>query len=943
MCNVRLSLCVLGCLALTFASCAGCGTTAGGPPADSLFWKAQGDGPSNTEPLMVLTSGTRTDWYSLENAVTQDGKTYLRSNGVFFREGPEGIFLEESLSAGPDVYPVLVMPRTVRVGMTWGTRSRKDGPVTLHQVTSRAVAITPVGSKTVWDLRTSDEADTVRSREVAEFIEGVGYLGTSLTVVRSQPPGHLETDVTPTPLTPAIGTDGRQATVANFRPRELQIIDPGFGAPRTVFIDGERITWDAIAGKEVASRAAHCLTWNGHLLTDVPGDLPNGVHFHRGNKCPGDAEVGGTRYWTTRDTVSVLTEGVVWLPESQVNSPLVSGPLWTTFVGSDGRPRILTANGSPSGTQLTVQSFAAPPGVDTFTKQMLAGWVMAGGRPPYMVPGAGSSADSPSFAVLDEYAGVSHAALDGNLLRVPTVAGAAQGVRSLGVDGSGQRLWASTADGAIDRLVVDASGVRRERLARVAVPAGQTLVGAVVDGSKLLVFTHEDTKVAPGVLGYDDGTVFAWTAPPLSAPVPEPFTPALGVQSSWVASDFRVCWPPTPEAFDATGWTVGGAPPAAVIPDPARACVTLVRDTDAMVDGVVEGGQSPPPADWNRAEGPVPGIGTMLFANQRNATAQAVDSKLDYRKIVPLPSGGGVTDDEVFAPGVIPVMRTLGQNLVGSGTVGDRSGAGLWRPGYRQHPVEQADDQFVELFSGPLPKLIALQTIGRSHVSSMPVVLGPAETGGIIVMTYANFPTTPTRVWFVKPDATLEELPVDKDQFSVDFRRANGEYCRGVDVPHFCMQGDGSGRRDTTRRFYSIPVNSDLGSTGWAPLGDGTYLVHDPDAVGGMHVGRLDADTWTITPYPSSSDPATRVNFLRQGPDGRLWAVLSYSDGRVVAGRAEASGLVPMAAQPWAAVVGEVAFAPAEPWAIFPFHEMVLVFHYDAAKRLVCVRYFPTQ
>ena len=907
------------------------GSGCGGSGAPGLTWIADGTGVANDGPLMPLASGTRASGYMLENVVAGDDGATLRGDTALYREGAEGVFLVGA------PYPQLIVPRTVRVGMKWQTRASADAHTVTHLVSRRAVTETLAGTRPVWTIETyfADlDAGVPTALGSWDYIEGVGPANGDVTVALEQAAGHDETEVPGVALTPVLTVaGGPPLALGDFRMTGLQVVDPGAGAPRTVVMHGMRLS---LAGGEYAEvERDHCMRWDGASLTEAASVAASGEFFHLGPTCPSysaDAASDGG-LWATEDTVLVSADGVLWLPVMATGSPLVYGSIWTAYLGGDGLPRLLSTDGSPGGMRIVLQQLVAPPGTSQLAVDPIGGWV-AGSLPPrwppFMIPGPGLSADQPSFIVLDDQGRVLHTVLQGDDLPVPRVVGAAVGARSLGVDADGEHLFVTTLDGMVDRIVSDAAGVRRERLARLDVPADQVAVGVVADGDRLLVFTHEASTVEPGYLGYDDGTVYAWTAPLLASPVPEPLAPALGVRADWANSDVRICWPPTDEPLDAATWTIDDVAPAAVIPDPDRSCATLARDTDALASGL-SNLFDVPPLGWNRAQGRVPGLGEMLFADSLALSYSAVDGGANYWAFAPLAAGGAAGEDTVLVPGLLSALHVRGGSAERV-TIGvDGRGAGLWQAGC--HIADAGDEQFVDLVAGSIPLEIPLQTIPHVNGGTMPWAQGLGEQGGMIVSG------NPSPLWFVDAGGATP-IPDGPRTALVEFRRANGELCGQDGTAHFCMALDGSGERVTDRVFLDIPVNSYVSMHGWAPLGDGTYLVADPGAAGGQHLGRLDADTWTITPYPSAADPAKGVLFVRPGPDGKLWAVLSYDDGRQVAGRADPGGFQPIDGLP-GKLVGPVAFGPMTPMQVFPFHEVVLVYGFDPGDHAVWYRYFP--
>lgn len=936
---------------------AGCGDS--GTPGLGIL--SEGTGPANAEPLVRLASGTRTGSLAVENQVPLADGIGWRNRLHHLQERAEGVFVQRVERAFPNPYPVLAVPTTVRLGMKWETRNRAGGTRIHHEVTGRTEGFrTNVGPRTLWGIEHTYPDDPWASGSISYYLEGIGPVSDlydPFTVALEQAPEHLEPVVPAAPLTPVAIADGTPFVLDEIALAELLLVDPGDGGPRTVMLELKDSPFDLLPAT-VGNRAPRCFTWDGTRLAETPGVVPSGGYYHVGATCPGDVRTVGGRLWRSRSTVAVTTEGVVWLPDTLAmtvspHSPLFWSNLWTAFPGDDGRLQLLTANGLPGPQRIVVDDLEAAPGAPALAFPPFGGWAVPGDRfwqsfedvtrPEFMVPGPGPTPADRSFALLDYFGRVWHTVLAGDMLRAPRLLGAVTGTRAQEVDPAGQRLVVSTPDGNVDRLVVDATGVRRQRVARVDLPEGQYLAGAVTDRDRILAFTWEPATQLSGGVASTPGTVRAFTAALLDAPVTVPLAPALGVSGTWLGADFRLCFPPTDEPIDPSTWTVGGAPAAAVVPDPERSCALLVRDLDALADQVRGGAlDGTMPDTWLHAVGRVPGIGRMMFTSLESwsGTTGRIPTSFAYRYTAKLRDGGGVSLEAILAPGRVEVMRPLegngGAYLVGP----DAAAIGLWRVGLANLPDDPGlVQQFVELQSELETRVIPLQTAPFSYGGNpLPVGRGFGETGGVLA-------AGSDALYFARADGTVELVPPAPADQGVNLRRANGEWCGGSSggLRHFCMNADGTDVRTTDVAFLEVGFRPSPTSPehGWTALADGTFLVLIPDGAGRYRTGRIDLDSWTLSSYPDEADPAQSFRLLGPGFDGRPWGVLEYPDGRQIAGRFEPDGVVPLDTMPWRIVVGDLVFTIADYQSIDAFREEVIAAGTDAAGRPAVIRYFP--
>jgi len=351
----------------------------------------------------------------------------------------------------------------------------------------------------------------------------------------------------------------------------------------------------------------------------------------------------------------------------------------------------------------------------------------------------------------------------------------------------------STFAGRLERLHLEDDGVRLEPLGDVDVPDGQLVVGAVIVGDALEVYTQRGFKgVDPwfdrGWYGCtlcrgvnraqppDLGEILRWRAPLPSATPTRP-APLWGVTATASGHDVRVCWPPGQVEPSLDGWTLGGHAPRAVTPVGGEGrCVLLSRDL-AIADNLAAN------SAWT-VEGPIPGAGRVAIATPVQLAFDDVEEDLSVsRHAVPYASdglgayfagvtaadgarlgAGGVSDAD---GGAWPTLdATFYEALAHEGfhklqpdwvtTLPDAAGRGLY----------VHDQQTLYRWDGAA--LIALTEL----VDALPTFDTRCEGGGIIVNDAV----------YVSPDGDETPVPPGVDALRSRFRLADGSLCGQRDV-----------------------------------------------------------------------------------------------------------------------------------------------------------------
>jgi hypothetical protein len=386
--------------------------------------------------------------------------------------------------------------------------------------------------------------------------------------------------------------------------------------------------------------------------------------------------------------------------------------------------------------------------------------------------------------------------------------------------------------GSIDRLILTGGVWKRMPLVSVALPEGEQSIGAVFslgkgDGEqeRLLVLTRATGVIdLPTLGGLEQPTEFPvtrfWT---VDVPENAPQRPTMGlfsVTAQKLDGDVRVCWEPAGEP-EITGWTIGGAPAASVIPHGSDShCVAVFRDSASALAPDEPGGV--------QVEGPVPGVGRVRVSLPPGEEAPEVP----FEGGAALKGGGFIGlafyfTSVVFGDGAIPLFPVnLGDPS--AVTLEDIAGHGLWLT--RRNSTRDGIDLCLANGDG-----VKVMKAGTPMVKA-------AGGGGVVV---ENWPTSGIIV--VKPDGTEQTLPWAKlAPMSFYTVLADGTICghraSEITIAHTrysCIDPDGTERAEEwavddaglpNRDFpneWPLPTGHIVISEGW---GARTWLV-DPQSL----------------------------------------------------------------------------------------------------------------
>lgn len=913
-------------------SASACGSSKSAPPG--VEWLADGAGEANAEPLELIRPGRRAFSGDLwGNATTFRGRQVLGSTrDAIYRETTDGIVVDGTFSGGFYDRPLLVIPRTVRVGMKWSsTGSAVDGAI-VFEVESREVRLTPFGRRPVWVIGWNFASG---GRQPHVYVEGRGEdPGSGPRVDASivpldEPRAVTEVDLPEVQPTPLLGPDGKQLSWTDTNLGTATLLDPGMGGARTIALSGGQSAI-GLDGTAIASASVICLKWDGATASIVQPTLASGLYY-KGPGCPASNPTSGMVHWRAGHTAIVLPDGTYW-PNG--------GPAMAVFANPDhGASYLERTSVGHNLVQVTDWSMFGSayggPQRRLFGMSDAATWSMndydadAKFAPAAMLTGPGP-ADAwptwdPSFGFVDWDSRIWPTRVHADTLEPPLPAAGLIGSLSHTTRLDGRTTYLSSF-GHVDRLVVTNDGLHRSRVANVALPAGHTLVSAVEDAGRLLIFsvlTRPRSWSNPAAIG--DG--FAWTVP-LGTPVDEPIDAQLGVRARWLGAHAQVCWPASSEPFDPTGWKIRGVPAAAVLADSTGRCALVVRDFDAMAADVWQGSAANAPLDWNSLEGKIPGLGRVAFGGGVPSV-----ELLPYRDrltdLAALPGGGAVGTNFYYAPGGVALGTPANAHDAPARAFVDPGGNGLWSWGTKQKTSAADTETYALLYRGATSLRVVLPTTTTGQYKN-PTPAGSGEGGGVIL-------TLGDDTWFVSPDGKYETLPVTANTRWVRHRRKNGLYCGTNGAQRFCMDAAGI-------QVLSKPADGlELTAVGWVALGDGS-LLFARSAAGSqpLQLVRVDPDTFAAAPYPDATRPATALLSLQVDAHGQLWGALKLANGDQVGGRLGPTGCEPIDSMKWASTQGAGAggIAPSE---IYPFDEMTVVYGIDKSGKAVTARYFPAK
>ena len=371
-------------------------------------------------------------------------------------------------------------------------------------------------------------------------------------------------------------------------------------------------------------------------------------------------------------------------------------------------------------------------------------------------------------------------------------------------------------------------------------PANHFDTGVVRVGDQLLITSGDRIDGADTVNGVDARRTYLWRVPaPRGSGAEVHAPPSLAVGARRTGLDAVVCWPPTDEALDTDGWSLGGAPAAHVQAMHDGGCALVMRDLGRAEDPWLDGG--------GLVEGPVPGVGRaeITLPLGTEPFGDPADPR-PLQSIWPTSDGGFVSADRVHGPAgtalhTAPSRFGLGVELQ------DATAAGFW----------QVDGGRLRLVTGDGREVFSeqewLQGDGRPESIRL---LGPAAGGGAVMAILED-------LFHVGLSGAVEALELEWPRgatgYTLGARLADGAMCFSLVGTVLCRRSAGE---DT-----EVPDVS--AATLW-PLSDGRLLAASEAGFQLVDVGSATATTLE----------GGGRGHLVYGGDGDLFFLPMVRDGR---------------------------------------------------------------
>ncbi|MBL9038225.1 MAG: hypothetical protein JNG84_06925 [Archangium sp.] len=640
------------------------------PPAGPRFEITDpGQGEPNTEALIPLSVGYRVGERVVDGVVESKHGPLFRlaaAGALFFTlylVDERGVFYAGSADDGVLDEPQLIIPATVRLGMTWTVRGAGEP---LHfAVSGRAVKSTRFGERATWTI-TSTNASDGGAPGSATYIEGRGAEETRAIVF--DPPAPVAPSKKPLTLEEIPYTEQGYSTepsMVRIGTGRALLLGTSEGSDRGLcrFFDGTQVLAETPPGDKgpiTTTQGLSCVYSDECTITSNHVDVCQTVSTGHANGA--HVNPGGS---------------ISWVPRGRGGGPVgaTEGYLGTR---SDHLPGFLALGhiDGPSGGGRTLfggDGFGAH-GDALALDSATAGVPLAGNLglvPAYRrIAPLRTDADGETPYILIDVTGLwwTVRIRASGSQPLPIAAGFLSGKLSVRTTDTETEVLRVTPDGQIDRVTVapGAGGLVMEHLADVALKKSEVAVGAwrwsEPGGERLIV-----ASIGPGGLeGLRTHLYRSKEAP--GAPVPLPIDPALALYAGGAGGDPSsngdvdgfVCWPGdgasdfAASAFSFVGHRAGSR------------CAFLLGASDTAVEGTF------------------PGIGHALVVtdgrNTRNLGTDAVYDDAAIKLVAPLAGGGFVTPSRTSGPGGLYEGRPQHAELWranGTPTV-DLAGGGLW-------------------------------------------------------------------------------------------------------------------------------------------------------------------------------------------------------------------------------------------------------------------------
>ena len=782
---------------------------------------------------------------------------YLAADDIrFFQSDDEhGLLYVASTRIGSFSRPILLLPPALRDGMEWQVRGSTSDALGTFTAELRTESTLYGPDLPVW--RVTQRNEVTGNAFHTDYVEGYGAVATesaelmrAVIPLTSSPPRATWPLSTLTPL-----NDGAPL-LEDLAAKHVELVQPATG-PATLRIGGETAYWDisgAIGTFSLAPSDA-CLELDQGQFSEAVITAYRGTHVPEPT-CA--TALGG-----------VLTEAGTYtqvVPVPSTGFPTMNSS--TPFVAQDGTVQAILRLHDQHTDRGWLRGV---PGAHTFaTEGPHAGPIDLPWRPGaaglgrVLTPLASTGDDDGiGFALqLDDVLLHGHSRgdrIDSTLRFAATIPGGRVGAR---LHPGGRDLIVTTIDGVVDALKVGVDGIELERIAVLDLPDGHELVGALPSDDGLLVFTlvGREDPVLFGDRPYL-GALHAWTASitPVDNPrdLDSPNAPELGLRA-WPTHDgVRVCWTQGRSEPSLDDWTLGGAPAHAR------------RSGDDCI--VVSGDIDPERVDAYRVEGPVPGVGRVVFAHEAPSTPEPPLWEHGSHPIAPI-AGGFISYsllyDAHMAPIGVPMLpRVRASELSRPGTV-DLAGLGVW----------QLSQSSVRSASCPDPDVACrlLRHWGPDRQMDLVIAGGEilnAVAGGGVLLTGYNYGNLSQQA-LVLADGSFHPLP-----FTTEAATSTVQYYGGRSDGSACGIRSGPGNassitcRDPDGTFHDLTLDDPLqvGRLGraWAAAEGGFYVDAGPRIYFVDPEGPSLTET-DLTPY----DITNRLLEFTWSPSGELFAAL---------------------------------------------------------------------
>jgi hypothetical protein len=860
----------------------------------------EGAGQPNDAPLWPLHAGTNVDRTRILGerdidgqrlwVVVQEGAPSVLSWAppTYYSESADGVLFHGNLTDGLWSRPLLVVPKTVRPGMTWTSDPGGKGPSgggrpfrctasTLNVDVSTSFLQVP----RVWQI---DCRDGYLGAWAHAFVEGVGLAPLKRMDVRSGPDPDVPPMPAPSTLEPLNG--GRPIVEKFFAHRVGALEVPGDGAgKRRIVAYGEVAIFllQGVVNPDGSGFGTNAwVPTKTHACLMLDGKAPVESTLDADTDCPDPlgAAVGGD------GTLRFIPPGRYCLENGDACSNwnffgirgdadgaevlVTSDQLYSAryYDGTEEHPWYRVENAERSGLKLG----------NLGRLDAIGYWQLFGekGAP-------GESLMVPDDLGAHWYAG----SWDGRWHDAhPALAPAAL---AASVTPEARDVLDVTADGEISRLAIADGNVTLSLLAKVTPPSGHAVVGAVDVGGELLVFTQGDYRgwspqVTAARVGSDTppevdpqiepliGNVYAWSTTPETAPgdpaPPPPERTPVYLQAE--TRDLRVCAPagwPDPGADS----ILGDTPAERAVPV-SKHCALFVRDTDGPSPVMPNGWQWLHPFLF---EGDVPGAGHVRAAvRSPNADATWPSISSAAGELAPLTGGGFVNGTQpllVWSAG--GVLEGPADGAEGAAALADGNGNGLWMRNPETVDCPVASGCVSYTLWGRTREVFTFD----DEPPSSPLRQGGGTTGvvggGILTPHYLLRPDG-TRHSFEPPIAALGATFTVWGAFADD--TVCGDYVEnivtdqgasGIEGSLMCIDRDGAVRTAPNPGVTGLPTYA---------TADG--VLYGADEVGGG-VLRFDPEALTLTVLDKTSltgvpaNATSPVNGFVRDASGELYAM----------------------------------------------------------------------